>query len=82
MLGWVVYSDHVLIRKKTKLRMIELFRRAGDKLDHCQELDRHDLGGIYSYLGSIKWFDSYNFKKKHIQPVLDKLAECQRWNVG
>lgn len=58
--GWVVYSDHVLIRKKTKERMRKAFRDIQYKLDHCQDIDYHDRGIIGSYTGSLKWFDSYN----------------------
>lgn len=60
MLGWVVYSDHVLIRKKTKEKMRRTFRAVERKLDRCQDLDEHDISSIGSYIGSLKWFDSYN----------------------
>lgn len=60
MLGWCVYSDHVLIRKKTKERMRKTFRAVGKKLDRCQDLDEHDISSIGSYVGSLKWYDSYN----------------------
>ena len=58
--GWVIYSDHVLIRKKTKERMRKAFRAIQYKLDHCQEINSNDKGVIGSYTGSLKWFDSYN----------------------
>lgn len=73
--GWVLYSDHVLIRKRTKLRMKRGFRDVMNKLDRCQDLDEHDLGMINSYVGCLKWFDSYNLRRKVVQPVLDRIAE-------
>lgn len=60
MLGWCVYSDHVLTRKKTKEKMRRTFRAVGKKLDRCQDLDEHDISSIGSYVGSLKWYDSYN----------------------
>lgn len=60
MVGWVVYSNHVLIRRKTKNRMKRVFADAERRLDRCEELDSHTLGAINSYIGSLKWFDSYN----------------------
>lgn len=75
MVGWVVYSDHILIRKKTKLKMKKAFASVNAKLDRCEELNEHDLGMMNSYVGCLKWFDSYNLRKKVIQPVLDRVAE-------
>lgn len=60
MLGWIVFSDHVLVRKKTKEKMRKVFRAVDRKLDRCQDLDEHDISSIGSYVGSLKWFDSYN----------------------
>lgn len=60
MIGWIVYSNHVLIRKKTKIRMKRTFAKAEAKLDRCQELDVHELSAIGSYVGCLKWFDSWN----------------------
>ena len=73
--GWVVYSDHVLIRKKTKERMRKTFRDIQAKLDRCIELDEHDKGAISSYTGSLKWFDSYNLANKMIRPVIESIKE-------
>lgn len=58
--GWVVYSDHVLIRKKTKLRMIRTFKRVGKKLDEGLFIDDSDRQSVSSYKGSLRWFNSYN----------------------
>lgn len=60
MVGWIVYSNHVLIRRKTKIRMKRTFRRIDAKLDRLQEPDDHDKGSIASYVGCLKWFDSWN----------------------
>ena len=75
MVGWIVYSDHVLIRKKTKERMRRTFARIQRKLDRCEDLDESDLSAIGSYTGSLKWFDSYNLSKKIVKPVLTRIAE-------
>ena len=75
MVGWTLFSDHVLIRKKTKERMRKTFRRIQKKLDRCEDLDESDLSAIGSYTGSLKWFDSYNLSKKIVRPVLDRIAE-------
>ena len=75
MVGWVVYSNHVRIRKKTKERMRKTFRRIERKLDWCVELSDTDRHSMSSYIGCLKWFDSYNLRKKIVTPVLDKIAE-------
>lgn len=58
--GWIVYSDHIRIRKKTKVKMVRTFARARRKLESGKELDAHELGAVNSYAGSLRWFDSYN----------------------
>ena len=60
MIGWVVFSDHIRIRKRTKENMRRTFRLADEKLDRCQELTSHDLGAIGAYVGCFKWFDGRN----------------------
>lgn len=82
MVGWVLYKDHVLIRKRTKMRMIKTFKGLEYKIDHGMTLNVHDLGAYHSYMGSLKWFDSYNLYLKHIRPVEDKLNDLTRYDTG
>lgn len=82
MVGWVVFKDHVLIRKKTKQKMIRTFRDLEYKIDHGISWNEHDYGAYHSYMGSLKWFDSYNLYLKHIRPVQCKLQDLQRYQTG
>ena len=82
MIGWVVYSDHVLIRKKTKLRMKKCLTEMERKLDHCRPLSESDKGCLASYMGSLRWFDSYNLRKRLFDPVVEKQKEWERWSIG
>ena len=81
-LGWVLYSDHVFIRKKTKERMRRAFRYVMEKMDRNEELDHHDMGSIRAYSGSFRWFDSYNLRKKIADPVLNRIYDNRRWAKG
>lgn len=81
-LGYVIYKDHVLLRKSTKQRLIGFFKKIDRKLDNQEVLDQHDRGGIASYMGVLRWCDSYNLRCRHVYPVLRKMRENDRWTLG
>ena len=72
-LGYVIYSDHILIRKSTKVNFIRAMREMSRKLDSGIPLDHHDIAVIASYDGMLKWCDSYHLRQKHLAPVLEMM---------
>lgn len=72
-LGYVVYSDHILLRKTNKGRMIAALRAIQSKQDAGMPLDSHDIGCIASYKGLLQWCDSYNLRTRYYDPVVDRI---------
>lgn len=75
-LGYRSFRNYTLLRKNTaknfKQKMRKLWRK--NKFSHS------DYCGINSYLGWLKWCDSYNLKQKYINPLFDKIKEYERVN--
>ena len=81
-LGYVIFRDHVLLRKSTKERMKRSFKDHERKLDRLELLNEHDRSSIASYMGVLEWCNSYNLKCKVVYPVLRKMRENDRWATG
>ncbi len=77
-LGFRLFKDHVLLRKRTKVRMKRAIARIDKKVESGQFPDTHDRGTIASYKGLLKWCDSYNLYRKTIWPVEMKIAYLER----
>ena len=77
-LGYVIYSDHVLLKKETKKRMQRAAGHISERLENNDYImDRHDLGTIHSYEGCLKWCDA-----KHLQHLtFDEIYEKNRMNL-
>lgn len=60
-LGYVIYTDHIMLKKSTKKRM----QRKAKAIEKRQKdpsyiLTSHDLGVIHSYEGCLKWCNGRN----------------------
>jgi len=72
-LGYVIYPDHVLLKKATKKRMQRAAGHISDRLDDPDYiLDRHDLGTIHSYEGCLKWCDGKNLQHRTFDGIYEK----------
>ncbi len=76
--GYLIYSDHILLRKNIKRRMQRKASRIQSKIDNGEELNSHDIGCIYSYNGVLKWCDGYKLKAATIGPILEHIENTRR----
>lgn len=74
-LGYIIFPNHILIRKKTKYRM---FRKFQDKIKlyHKKEISRESVeASLQSYLGVSSHSNAYNFStelKNYFYFMIDK----------
>lgn len=71
-LGYRIFSDHILLLKPTKKRMIRATDRIYDKQndDESYRLSEHEKGTLASYNGVLVNCDGWNLKEKYITPLL------------
>lgn len=75
-LGYRSFDDYTLLRKSTAKK----FKRKMRKLWKKKSLNFHDYASINSYLGWLKWCNSYNLKQKYIKPLTNKIKDYERRN--
>lgn len=73
-LGYRFFSDYTLLRKSTAKE----FKRKMRKINKKDKINEHDYCSINSYLGWLKWADTYNLKQKFIKPLEPKIKEYER----
>lgn len=66
-LGYRIFRDYTLLRKSTCLN----FKRKMNKLKKKKALTYSDNCTIQSYLGWLKWCNSYRLKKKYVKGLVD-----------
>lgn len=66
-LGYRIGQNHVVMRRKTALRI----RRRVKRIAKHNYMRLCDACAIISYGGILAHCDSYNFRKKHIDPFID-----------
>lgn len=72
--GYVTYPTHILLRKRTKIRMKRAVRRISEHLDTVPTLSAHDRGTLASYNGVLKWCDSYHLRQMTLEPLERKIS--------
>ncbi len=71
-LGYRVFSDHVLLKKDTKVRMKRAAERISARLEDPEYvMDTHDLGTYHSYEGVLRWCDGINLERKVLKPLME-----------
>ena len=78
-LGYRIFSDHILLKKRTKRRMQRAAKRIAERLeDPDHVMDRHDLGTVHSYEGVLKWCNGKNLRKVTFDPLYraDERNQC------
>ncbi len=81
-LGYRLYHDYILIRKKTKVRMKREMKALLKKLESGQFPDNHDLGMFYSYKGLLQWCNSYHLYRETMYPVERRINEYLGFRDG
>ena len=67
--GYRTFSDHILLRTSTKVRMKRAISAISKRLDAGNSLTAHDKGVIASYNGVLSWCDSYHLYNSTIAKV-------------
>ncbi|MFW6029837.1 MAG: reverse transcriptase domain-containing protein [Halanaerobiales bacterium] len=75
-LGYRFFGEYILLRKSITKR----FKNKMRKISKKKFISEHDYTSINSYLGWLKWCNSYNLKKKYIQPLKEKIKFYERVN--
>lgn len=65
-MGYKFYRDHIEIRRATSLRIKRKYSRADKKIRYHKKLSFHLCAGCLSYIGTIKYTNSYYFNKKYV----------------
>ena len=63
--GYVIFSDFILIRNRMRDSFIGLCKALIKK----DELSDHDISSLFSYIGFLQHSDSYNLQMKYYQPI-------------
>lgn len=73
--GYVMFHDYTLLRKKTKKRMIKSLLKINKNLKKRKRLIYRETCVVYSYLGWLKNCDSYQLRQKYfIDTQLESFA--------
>lgn len=75
-LGYRFFGDYRLLRKSTTKR----FKNKMLKIRNKDYINHGHYTTINSYLGWLKWCNSYNLKQKYIEPLRSKIQEYERVN--
>lgn len=71
-LGYRIFTDHILLKKRTKRRMQKAAKNIADRLeDGSHVMNRHELGTIHSYEGVLKWCDGKHLQEVTFGPLYD-----------
>lgn len=81
-LGYRIFKDHIALRKRTKERMIRAMARVSKALSSGFPPDSHDRGTVASYIGVLKWCNSYNLYCKYVKPVFMLMKSLIREQYG
>lgn len=69
-LGYRSFGDFTLLRKSTAKQLKRKMRKLKQKIDKGETLNFSDKCSINSYLGWLKWCNSYRLRQKYIEPLL------------
>ncbi len=81
-LGYRMFKTHILLRRKTKIRLRRAINEIRKKLESGQFPDEHDRGVLGSYFGVLKWCNGYNLYRRYIWPVKRMMDDYDRWIDG
>lgn len=73
--GYVFYHDKILLRKSTKLNMIEKLTKIKEDWENGIPLNVHSFGTINSYNGILLFADTYNLYKKYFADLIPALRD-------
>lgn len=81
-LGYRMFKTHILLRRRTKIRLRRAVNEIRKKLESGQFPDEHDRGVLGSYFGVLKWCNGYNLYRSTIWPVKRMIDDYDRWLEG
>lgn len=67
--GYRVFSDHILLRNSTKIRMKRNLKKIRSEQKSGKTLSSHDRGVLASYNGVLRWCDSYRLHRRHLYKI-------------
>lgn len=79
--GYRIFPNYVLLRKRTVKALKKSLLRIKRKIDMGEELTYHDYCSVNSYIGWIKPCDCYRLRSKYIEPLMPKINEYYLKNL-
>ncbi len=73
--GYRIFTDHTLLRKRNKRKLCRACRRINERLDAGCTMTSHDYGTLASYNGLLKWCDGYRLRQRTIGVTERKIEE-------
>ena len=70
-MGYKFYRDHITIRRTTSLRIRRKYDKADKKIENHKKLSFQLCAGCLSYIGTIKYTDSFHFNKNYVEGKVD-----------
>lgn len=74
-IGYRIFPDYVLLRKRTVKTMKKSLSRIRAKIARGEEITYHDYCCVNSYIGWLKPCDSYRLRRKYIEPLMPWINE-------
>ena len=71
--GYRFFHEYILLRKTTLKKFKARVQRVLERQNKNQLISQRDFCSINSYLGWLKWCDSYRIKQKYLIPILPAL---------
>lgn len=65
-LSYRFFNGYTLLTKQLMVRIAKRMRKAGKKMN------AHIAAGIISYMGILKWCNSYHFRLKYVYPYINR----------
>lgn len=80
-IGYRFFHDYILLRKSTCKRLKKLFTKLLSKHRLHQLLSFSEFAAANSYIGWLKWCNSYNLNKKYSFPLVSALTRCYKYAI-
>ena len=80
--GYRIFPDRILLRKRTKIRMKRACARLQEKVDAGYSLNRSEQGTVWSYYGMLQHCDSRGLARVTVAPLVRAIESDRRWILG
>mgnify|MGYP002855400820 CR=1 FL=1 len=80
-IGYRYFGEYILLRKKITKKFKKLAKKILHKQNNVEKITHREWAGINSYLGYLKWCDSYKLFEKYIEPIIPSMIKYYQDNI-